>query len=82
MNGINEYVLDRSIADLPEGSVREFSSFDYWQFQHDYDITRSFPGEVFYHGTNNNFIGRECIHTVIAAVRSEHWSPPPAEGAH
>ena len=58
MNGINEYVLDRSIADLPEGAVREFSSFDYWQFQHDYGITRSFPGEVFYRGTNNNFLGQ------------------------
>jgi hypothetical protein len=71
MEGINEYVLDRPIAELPEGSVQEFSNWNYESFEQDYGIVRSFPGEVFYRATNNNFIGRECIHTLIAAVQGK-----------
>ena len=72
MEGINEYVLDRPIAELPEGSVQEFSNWNYESFKQDYGIVRSFPGEVFYRATNNNdFIGRECIHTLIAAVQGK-----------
>jgi hypothetical protein len=72
MEGINEYVLDRPIAELPEGSVQEFSNWNYESFEQEYGIVRSFPGEVFYRATNNNdFIGRECIHTLIAAVQGK-----------
>lgn len=68
MEGINEYLLDRPIGDLPEGSVQEFWSFWYETFEQDYGIVRMFPGEVFYRATNNSFLGRECIHTLIGAL--------------
>jgi hypothetical protein len=64
-------LLDRPIAELPEGSVSEFWSLWYKLFEQDYGIVRSFPGEVFYRATNNNFIGRECIHTLIATLQGK-----------
>jgi hypothetical protein len=68
LEGINEYILDRPIAELPEASIREFWASDYDSFVHDYGIVRNFPGEVFYRAKNNKFLGRECIHTCVAAL--------------
>jgi len=67
MEGINEYILDRPIADLTDASIREFWDYDYDKFAREYGIVRNFPGEVFYHANNNKFLDRECFHTVVAA---------------
>jgi|SRR6516225_9484311 hypothetical protein len=71
MEGINEYILDRSIAELPEDSIQEFWDIDYGMFERGYGIVRIFPGEVFYSAKNNIFLGRECIHTVVAALNGK-----------
>jgi hypothetical protein len=71
MEGINEYILDRSIAELPEDSIREFWDLDYETFARDYGIVRHFPGEVFYRAKSNIFLGRECLHTAVAALNGK-----------
>ncbi len=71
MEGINEYILDRSVAELPEGSIREFWEVDYEMFAHDYGIVRNFSGEVFYRAKNNIFLGRECLHAAVAALNGK-----------
>jgi hypothetical protein len=66
--GINEYILNRPIADLPENSVSEFGDADYDILAREHGIVCNFRGEVFYRAENNQFIGRECIHTLIATL--------------
>ena len=46
VEGINEYILDRAISDLPEGAIQEFGSFWYETFEREYGITRSIEWSI------------------------------------
>jgi hypothetical protein len=71
MEGINEYLLDRPIADLKDESVREFDSFDYRCFAEDSDISPKFPDEKFYKARNETYLGRTCLRAFVAVLNGK-----------
>jgi hypothetical protein len=71
MAGINEYILGREIASLPEDSVVEFRDPQYDLFNREYGIKRLFSDEIFYAATNRIFLDRECIHTIISTLEGK-----------
>ena len=69
--GINNYILEKPVADFSHGLLWPFIDVEYDTCRKDFGIQRSFPGEVFYTAADNVFLGKKATRAIVMAAQGK-----------